>query len=277
MKIKKAFVTWQELRAMITGGELESITHTHDMVEDTSPQLGGDLNLNGKNIDFPTVPNISDCLDEDNMASDSPTKLATQQSIKAYVDASGGGDKIEEGNSSVEVIDAGVGYIETKADGLQVRKDAVLGNIQPLQPAFFAYLSATASNVTGDGTQYTLPCNTELYDQGGNYASPTFTAPITGKYFINYGITISGILLANANFLVWVSTSNRDYIPQYGDSYQMAKGTGGNMSISGTLLVDLDANDTAIVKIAVQDGTKVVDIIGHVNDPKTYMGMTLMV
>ena len=59
-----------------------------DIVQDGSPQLGGDLDLNSNNIDFPTTPNISDCLDEDNMVSNSPTMLATQQSIKAYVDAS---------------------------------------------------------------------------------------------------------------------------------------------------------------------------------------------
>ena len=57
-----------------------------DLVEDTTPQLGGDLDLNGNNIDFPTTANISDCLDEDDMSSDSATALATQQSIKAYVD-----------------------------------------------------------------------------------------------------------------------------------------------------------------------------------------------
>jgi len=58
-----------------------------DVVQDGSPQLGGDLDLNGNNIDFPTTPNISDCLDEDTMSSDSATKICTQQSIKAYVDA----------------------------------------------------------------------------------------------------------------------------------------------------------------------------------------------
>ena len=56
------------------------------VVDDITPQLGGDLDLNGKNIDFPTTPNISDVKDEDNMASNSATMLATQQSIKAYVD-----------------------------------------------------------------------------------------------------------------------------------------------------------------------------------------------
>jgi hypothetical protein len=59
-----------------------------DIVEDVTPQLGGDLDLNGKSIDFPSVANISDCKDEDDMASDSATMLATQQSIKAYTDNS---------------------------------------------------------------------------------------------------------------------------------------------------------------------------------------------
>jgi hypothetical protein len=57
------------------------------IADDTTPELGGDLSLNGNNIDFPSTPNISDCLDEDAMGSNSATKLATQQSIKAYVDA----------------------------------------------------------------------------------------------------------------------------------------------------------------------------------------------
>jgi len=65
------------------------------IVEDTTPQLGGDLDLNGNNLDFPTTVNISDCLDEDNMVSNSATALATQQSIKAYVDSqAGGGDTL---------------------------------------------------------------------------------------------------------------------------------------------------------------------------------------
>jgi len=85
-----------------------------NVVEDATPQLGGDLDLNGKSIDFPTTPNISDCLDEDNMASNSATKLATQQSIKAYADT-----KLTNGfrlkpsdqsvnNSGVPVVTAGL-------------------------------------------------------------------------------------------------------------------------------------------------------------------------
>lgn len=77
--------TITDIYAAINAGGILSV------VEDTTPQLGGDLDLNGFNLDFPTTPNISDVLDEDTMASDSATSLATQQSIKAYVDANSGG------------------------------------------------------------------------------------------------------------------------------------------------------------------------------------------
>lgn len=80
------------------GGTLNDILHTGNIssyalvnvVEDTTPQLGGNLDVNSKSIIFPTTT-IVDVLDEDNMASNSATALATQQSIKAYVDAATGG------------------------------------------------------------------------------------------------------------------------------------------------------------------------------------------
>ena len=84
-------MVWDGARVSVlnTSGQILQSTSVGmtDLVDDTSPQLGGDLDLNGNNIDFPTTPNISDCLDEDDMASDSATKLATQQSIKAYTDS----------------------------------------------------------------------------------------------------------------------------------------------------------------------------------------------
>jgi len=70
-------------RTVLGAGTLSNV------VEDVTPQLGGDLDLNGKNLDFPTTPNISDVIDDDTMATASAVKLATSESIKAYVDSSG--------------------------------------------------------------------------------------------------------------------------------------------------------------------------------------------
>jgi len=54
----------------------------------------------------------------------------------------------------------------------------------PLQPAFFAYNSTLRTNVTGDGTAYTLIFNTVVLDQNSDYNNTTgvFTAPVTGYY-----------------------------------------------------------------------------------------------
>ncbi len=58
-----------------------------NVVEDLTPQLGGQLDINGKSILWPSTVAISNFLDEDTMSSNSATAGATQQSIKAYVDA----------------------------------------------------------------------------------------------------------------------------------------------------------------------------------------------
>ena len=83
------FCTLPASKAVYLDASGDPVGAIASLVADTSPQLGGDLDLNSKNLDFPTVTNISDCLDEDDMSSDSATKLATQQSIKAYADAQG--------------------------------------------------------------------------------------------------------------------------------------------------------------------------------------------
>lgn len=91
-----AFLVYDEtlVKWMAFGGGLSNV------VDDLTPELGGDLSLNGHNIDFPTTANISDCLDEDDMATNSATMLATQQSIKAYVDNETDYDLIEDANAS---------------------------------------------------------------------------------------------------------------------------------------------------------------------------------
>lgn len=91
------------------------------LVNDKSPQLGGDLDLNGFNLDFPTTANISDVIDDDTMATATATNLATAESIKAYVDTglaakqdsltAGDGIDITTGTISVDLAATGA-YLE---------------------------------------------------------------------------------------------------------------------------------------------------------------------
>jgi len=94
---KDVFCTLPASKAVYLDASGNPVGAIASLLADTSPQLGGDLDLNSQNLDFPTTANISDCLDEDNMASNSATKLATQQSIKAYADSISGSDITTEG------------------------------------------------------------------------------------------------------------------------------------------------------------------------------------
>ena len=50
----------------------------------------------------------------------------------------------------------------------------------PLQPSFLAQPTSTQDNVgITDGTSVTIALGTERYDVGSNFASNTFTAPVT--------------------------------------------------------------------------------------------------
>ena len=72
------------------------------------------MRLGGANARVTTI------LDEDAMGSDSATALATQQSIKAYVDNGLAGlsqNSITQGNTSITITDAGTGDIDITVDG----------------------------------------------------------------------------------------------------------------------------------------------------------------
>ena len=59
-------------------------------------------------------------VDEDNMSSNSATKVPTQQSVKAYVDSEISGinqTAISQGNTNVTVADSGTGKVTTSVDG----------------------------------------------------------------------------------------------------------------------------------------------------------------
>ena len=66
---KDVFCTLPASKAVYLDASGDPVGAIANLVEDTSPQLGGDLDLNSNNLDFPTTSNISDCLDEDNMSS----------------------------------------------------------------------------------------------------------------------------------------------------------------------------------------------------------------
>lgn len=128
---------------------------------------------------------------------------------------------------------------------------------RPLQPSFLVHPSATASDVTGDGTVYTVTWGTEIFDQGGDFASNTFTAPVTGRYLFCVHIDAEGLSQANHNSAdVNLVTSNGTYNWQLSDIPTSVVRFGFDINT----FADMDAGDTATVTFVVGGASKVVDV-----------------
>lgn len=127
-----------------------------------------------------------------------------------------------------------------------------------LQPAFSASLSGNVVNATGDGTTYTIAFDTEQFDQGANFGSNTFTAPIAGKYVFPYQISLANLGAAHTDALVTVSGVNTIRVNAFASA-----SASGILTLSGCVFVSMAASATATMAITVSGGTKTVTVVGN--------------
>lgn len=114
------------------------------------------------------------------------------------------------------------------------------------QPAFMAQPSSNQNDIAGD-TNVDVLMGTEQYDVGSNFSSSTFTAPVTGKYFLSF--TLYGVQLAGtANYMeMSIDTSNRNYTIIQEPSGTETVFAGGTVAV----IADMDANDTANCRVTI--------------------------
>lgn len=138
-------------------------------------------------------------------------------------------------------------------------------NVRPLQPAFLATLSATGSNVTGDGTEYTIAANSEVFDVSGDYdtSTYTFTAPVTGKYFFCLEVRVGSLSDTFTSGYARITTSNHVFkgnIADYGD-----ENSAGQLQRGFQTVADMDASDTCTFTLTISGGTKILDITANIS------------
>jgi hypothetical protein len=145
------------------------------------------------------------------------------------------------------------------------------------QVAFAAYQSATTSNVTGDGTFYTVIFDTKLFDVSTNYNSGTgmFTAPSDGTYhFESYVQTgnISDQVFTAINFVTTSFLYHGDLQTATGD-----KNGSSILHLQNSITIEMTAGDTCYVQISIGggSGSKTVNVAGAAapaNPIVTYFG-----
>ena len=123
------------------------------------------------------------------------------------------------------------------------------------QPSVLAFNSGAATNVTGNGADYTLLYATEIYDQNADFASPTFTAPVTGRYLFTANCAAINITASATSVYLSIQASNRGHWSVEQDP------TAGDLRKWISCIVDMDAADTATAHLVVYgESSDVVDI-----------------
>jgi hypothetical protein len=153
-------------------GQLDLVADTEIQIAATTIDINGNTEISG-NLTLGSSTAVSSVLDEDNMASDSATALATQQSIKAYVDAqvtvqdldfsgdTGGAQSIDLDSQSLTVA-GGTGIDTTgSAQTMTIAIDSTVATLTGSQTLTNKTLTTPViSSISNTGT-LTLPTSTD--------------------------------------------------------------------------------------------------------------------
>ena len=129
-------------------------------------------------------------------------------------------------------------------------------------PAFLARPSS-AQNGIAVGATTTLNFGTEVFDQNGDYnhSTSTFTAPVTGKYYLQVQVRMDDIDIDVDLYELQIVTSNRTYLhvidPDLGDQNY------GYYGMQVNVVADMDASDTAKVIVYQNNGTQQTAVIDN--------------
>ena len=140
----------------------------------------------------------------------------------------------------------------------RMRIDSSGAVTMPYQPAFFATPNTNQNNIANNNSSVHVLLQTEILDNNSDFASSTFTAPVTGKYMLSYSLCLLNMDSAADYYIPQIKTSNRDISSLY-DPGQL-NGDPAYWTFTMSVLTDMDANDTSTVRIIQNGGTAQTDV-----------------
>ena len=147
-----------------------------------------------------------------------------------------------------------------------MRIDSTGAITKPLQPSFRATVTASQDDIAVDGW-VDIVFGGEGFDTNGDFASNTFTAPVAGKYILTACIYFQNLDQAAASVNVNLNTSNDDYVTVV-DPDTMYASDPAFITMNTSHLVDMDASDTAKIRVYFEGGSAQTDI----NTSSTFTG-----
>jgi len=152
-----------------------------------------------------------------------------------------------------------------ETDGNVAMKIGAAGAInKPLQPCFMATIDyAGGNNCTGDGTMVTLGSSdatvTEVFDQGSDFATGTFTAPVTGRYLMGGILTLINVSSMETGRMD-LECSNETFYQRWNPENYKTTGGPNGMGYPFLSLLEVDASDTIKLKFSLDGASKTADM-----------------
>lgn len=218
---------------------------------------------------------------------------AINNTCTAGVSITGGAVSIDSGTSAINIsndasattVSFGTGAAvktitlgstnSTSATILKSGTGSIIGNsgwtinssglrLNAVQPACFADRTTAASNVTGDGTVYTVVFSSTLFDQNSNFNTGTgvFTAPVTGKYWFYACVTAGAVAAGNTTAACVLVTTAHTFSQDLNSPAACYTTVNGNFSTTLGILAPMTAGDTAYFNLVISGGTKIVSANG---------------
>ena len=162
--------------------------------------------------------------------------------------------------------------LDDSADSLTIGLGSTLGTTshmvfdstgaitKPNQPSFLAHPASTIVNISAG--QNALTFGTERFDRGADYntSNGTFTAPVTGLYQLNVHFYMLAVDTAATYYEGLLITSNKTYGVIVDPNFS-ADMNYYHMEL--VVLADMDAADTATIRMDQSGGTAQTDISGN--------------
>lgn len=130
-------------------------------------------------------------------------------------------------------------------------------------PRFRVVCATPPTNVTGDGTAYTVPFDSETFDRNSDFNTSTgiFTAPIAGDYRFDITMKIEGIDAShNTLFLEAISSGGTSLHHIFACNPTAFKHPNNLLTLSGSVVMALSASDTVGLRLTVDGSGKTIDI-----------------
>ena len=169
------------------------------------------------------------------------------------------------GNSAATINCDGAGTNSdlkfTTAGAEVMRIDNTGAVTKPKQPAFLVHPASAQNNITVGSSPDTVVWGTERFDNNADFASNTFTAPVTGKYQINVNLYVNIIDVDSDYYELQVVSSNKTYFHAFDPGGLSSDPYYWLMSLNQ--LIDMDASDTALIRFKQGTALAQTDIAVH--------------